>query len=112
MSAALEKVCREWLNDDLDDGSFADVLRRILASPETQPRLRHFLVVGRMCGDDEDTGITYHVKERHEAVALYVDEMWEMDGADTETRGLFERTGEGVFINGIYESETPIKEST
>lgn len=82
--------------------------------------MKHYLVIGRMCGDDEDTGITYQVETRAEAVSLYVEDMWEMeltsvtDPDDPDTAGRranAEDAGEGVFINAIYESDTPIKEA-
>ena len=82
--------------------------------------MKHYLVVGRMCGDDEDTGITYHVETKAEAVSLYVEDLWEnyfdnggwMEGSRDETRDLIEANGEGVFINSIWVSDAPIKEAT
>ena len=72
--------------------------------------MKHYLVTGRMCGDDEDTAKSFQAESRHDAVDIYVELMWE--GTDAETRDLFERTGEGVFINGIFVSDTPIEEAT
>ncbi len=82
--------------------------------------MKHYLVMGRMCGDDEDCGLCVEAENRHDAVNIYVEDMWEVffnDSTDSaaqkaEVRRLAEANGEDVFINGIYESETPIKEST
>jgi hypothetical protein len=71
-----------------------------------------------MCGDDEDTGIAFQAGTLDEARSLYVEDMWERELEDTSGtpeglryRGMQEANGEGVFVNAVYESNSPIKES-
>ena len=81
--------------------------------------MKNYLVVGRMCGDDEDTVIVYHAASREDAVGLYLDDMWEVELSSytdpDERQGLREKAeaiGEGYFVNHVFESETPITRST
>ena len=82
--------------------------------------MKHYLVIGRMCYDDEDTGSFFQVETKEEAVRLYAEEMWEQnfnDGCYTaaekaDARQLLEADGEGVFVIGVYESESPIMDAT
>jgi hypothetical protein len=75
--------------------------------------VRFYLVTGRMIGDDEDTVLTPVANSRAEAIGLFIEEMWAMElGSclDTYTfdREQAEAVGEGVVVNGVYESDSPI----
>lgn len=77
---------------------------------------KFYLVTGRMVGDDEDTTLTPIANSRAEAIEAYIEEMWAMElGSclDTYTfdREQAEAIGEGVVVNGVYESNSPITEA-
>lgn len=68
--------------------------------------IKHILIVGRVCGWDEDAVLTYSVDTqppgwRSKVVELAKTDLWELDGNDD-----FDE--EEIFINGIYISDTPI----
>lgn len=80
--------------------------------------MKNYLVVGRMCGDDEDTVIVYHAASWEAAVGLYLDDMWGVELSSytdpderKEIRQQAEAIGEACFVNHVYESETPITRS-
>lgn len=80
--------------------------------------MKHYLVVGRMCGDDEDTAYSYQVASREEAVRLFIEDMWVFEfpvishqAENATDRALAEAIGEGVFVNHVFMSDTPIKEA-
>lgn len=84
--------------------------------------MNHYLVTGRMCGDDEDTHSTFEAKSKAAAIKLYTNELWDnlkvndFSGMSAkefrEYRKLEEANGEGVFVNGVFVSDTPIKDVT
>jgi hypothetical protein len=81
--------------------------------------MKHYLVTGRMCGDDEDTHSAIEAKSTTAAIKLYTNELWgylkvnDFEGMSAkefrEHRKLEEANGGGVFINGVFVSDTPIK---
>lgn len=77
---------------------------------------KFYLVTGRMVGDDEDTILTPIANSRAEAVGLFIEEMWAMELSScldsyTFDREQAEAIGEGVVVNGVYESNSPITEA-
>lgn len=76
--------------------------------------MRFYLVTGRMIGDDEDTVLTPVANSRVEAIGAFIEEMWAMElgslhfSGIEETRLNAEANGEGVVVNGVYESDSPI----
>lgn len=78
--------------------------------------MKFYLITGRMTGDDEDTTLTPVANSRAEAIGLFIEEMWAMElGSclDTYTfdREQAEAVGEGVVVNSVYESNSPITEA-
>ena len=78
--------------------------------------MRFYLVTGRMIGDDEDTVLTPVANSRIEAIGAFIEEMWAMELSScldsyTFDREQAEANGEGVVVNGVYESDSPITEA-
>lgn len=67
-----------------------------------------YAVVGRICGDDEDSILTLCADSKEEAINQFRHWMWEQDGSSQEDRDLLEANGEGVFVNQILVSASPI----
>lgn len=75
--------------------------------------MKHYLVTGRMCGDDEDSHLALQIESRAAAVEAFVDWLWaEVGMLASYHRDQLEANGEGVFVNAVFESETEIKEAT
>jgi len=81
--------------------------------------MKHYLVTGRICGDDEDTALCFQAESRHAAVDIYVELMWDLELTSftnpderLNARQAAERMDEGVFVNGVFVSDTPITEAT
>lgn len=75
--------------------------------------MKHYLVVGRVCYDDEDTAYSYFCDSAELARQMYREQMHEDlrdNGWSQEEVDRAEANGEGVFINGVHESDTPIKQ--
>lgn len=70
--------------------------------------MKYYLVTGRVCGDDEDTSLTFFCDTKEQAVTDYRETMWELDGTSKDERWLMEACDQGVFINGVFVSDTPI----
>ena len=82
----------------------------------------YWLVVGRMCGDDEDTALQFEHCTREDAINAFRDALWEDDTPELsysnalpgetneQYRERVEANGEGVFINGVYASDSPIEQ--
>lgn len=71
--------------------------------------IKHVLIVGRVCGWDEEVFLPYSVDIsspdwRDKVILLAKAELWEMDGNDDDD----DFDEEEIFINGIYISDTPI----
>lgn len=69
---------------------------------------KHALVVGRVCGWDEDVVRTYLVNVqqpewREKLLAMAKQELWELDSNDSD-----DLDEDDIFINGVYISDTPI----
>lgn len=74
--------------------------------------MKHYLVIGRVCYDDEDTVLSFECGGAEEAETLYRAHMHDSlmsGGATQEDVDRWEDNGEGVFINGVFESATPIR---
>lgn len=81
--------------------------------------MKHYLVTGRMCGDDEDTAKSFQAESRDEAINYYVRDMWELELTSfcdprerLNLRQQADGIGEGVFVNGVFVSDSPIEEAT
>ena len=73
--------------------------------------LKHYLVTGRICGHDEDTTLTFMATSKQEAIDAYTSLMWSQDRASPEERWLLEACDRGVFINGVFVSDSPITQA-
>lgn len=69
-----------------------------------------WLVIGRVCGDDEDTSLLFKDCTHAEAVARFKEDQ-QSRYPDTDWE-LEEANGTGVFINGVFWSDTPITPTT
>ena len=69
-------------------------------------------VIGRMCGDDEDTCLMFECVTYDGAIQAFTDAMWayERMAPDelAEAKELAEANGEGVYINHVLTSTAPI----
>lgn len=74
--------------------------------------MKHYLVTGRLWGDSEDTHLSLQMESREAAINAYIEYMWEAERLEEEDRAKLESNGQGVFVNGVFESETEIEEST
>lgn len=70
--------------------------------------MNHYLIIGRIIGDDEDTPIHIQAPTVEEACAQYRDEMYEMEGWGPDEIGHAEANGEGVAINHAFRSAAPM----
>lgn len=70
--------------------------------------MKHYLVTGRICGDAEDTTLTFMATSKQEAIDAYTSLMWSQDGSSQDERWLLEACDQGVFINGVFVSDSPI----
>lgn len=74
--------------------------------------MKYYLVTGRICGDDEDTSRRFLAESRDEAASAFEDLMWDLKGTSKEDRARLESCDMGVFINGVFASESPIEDLT
>jgi hypothetical protein len=71
--------------------------------------MSHFYaVIGRICGDDEDSVLTLCADSREGAINEFRRWLWELDGSSQEDIELMEANGQGVFVNQILVSASPI----
>jgi len=72
----------------------------------------YFAVIGRMCGDEEDTVELFANCTRAEARQAFIELMWELEGLDpdelVEMKALADRGGGGVRINHVLKSSASI----
>lgn len=68
---------------------------------------RYYAVTGRICGRDEDEVHICEAASREEAAASAADAFWQLDNKP-EYRERAENNGEGVFINQVFMSDSPI----
>lgn len=72
-----------------------------------------YAISGRLCWDDEDvTLVTLVIKadDRQAALDEYRDQMMTINGLSTSELEHLERNGEGLFVNSIVRSVSPIVE--
>ena len=72
--------------------------------------MKHWLVIGRIIGDDEDTCIQYYEPTVQAACVAYRAEMYEMEKLSDEEIDRLEANGEGVAINHVFECPGYLKE--
>lgn len=85
----------------------ADVVTPAYVEPAApQTTTPYYLVVGRIPGADEDTGMVIVASSREEATELFGIRLYELTRADAKST--IERYGESLFINQVYSSLTPI----
>lgn len=70
----------------------------------------YIAVIGRMCGDDEDTCLLFECVTREGAINAFTEHMRLLDNMTAEELELAEANGEGVFINHVLASVSPIEE--
>jgi len=70
----------------------------------------YWAVAGRMCGDDEDHVRFFQHCTREDAIDLFRIQAYEDEGMSVEERELAEANGEGVFVNIVLASDSPIEE--
>lgn len=74
---------------------------------QSQEKLRYFVVVGRIPGNDEDTSRSVQAKDSDDAIAQFKDLLWE--GKDQEERDqMIEDDGSEAYVNIVLSSETEI----
>ena len=71
--------------------------------------MKHYLITGRILGDDEDTINTCQAESRKWAYEDFLVAL--RDGMDEVEWNRIVSNGE-VFVNGFYVSDTPIREVT
>lgn len=71
-------------------------------------RYEFLIVVGRMCGDDEDHARRYENMTRSEVVAKFVADVYEEEGYTLDDINRAEANGMGVFVNQVFASTAPI----
>lgn len=69
-----------------------------------------YAVVGRICGDDEDSVLTLCADSKEEAINQFRHWMWEQDGSSPEAIAEMEAADQGVFVNYVLMSSAPIEE--
>jgi len=69
-----------------------------------------YAISGRICGDDEDTTLVIKADDRQAALGEYRDQMRDMAGMTEGELEHLEGNGEGLFVNSIVRSLTPIVE--
>lgn len=67
-----------------------------------------YAVVGRICGDDEDSVLTLCADSREGAINEFRRWLWDLDGSSQEYIELMEANGQGVFVNHVLVSTAPI----
>lgn len=70
----------------------------------------YIAVIGRMCGDDEDTCLLFECVTREGAINAFTEHMRLLDNMTVEDLAHAEANGEGVFINHVLTSASPIEE--
>ena len=70
--------------------------------------MNFYAVIGRICGDDEDTVLTLRADSKEEAINQFRHWMWEQDGSSQEDRDKLEASDQGVFVNHVLVSSSPI----
>lgn len=68
----------------------------------------HLAVIGRECGDDEDSILYFQSMTVNDAMAAFKEEMRVMGGLTQEELDQAEAAGEGIFINHVLTSTAPI----
>lgn len=74
--------------------------------------MKYYLVTGRLFSEDADHLLLLRAESRAAAKAAFVEDIWDYKGIEAEDRARLESHGTAVLINGIFESEAEIKEST
>ena len=70
----------------------------------------YYAVVGRICGDDEDSVLAMYAYSREEAVNEFKQWLWSLDGSSPEAIAEMEAADQGVFVNYVLMSSAPILE--
>ncbi len=79
----------------------------------TPLRLRHYAVIGRIPGDDEDTCRTFTATSHVEAMEMFADVVYaERNLSEKDREQIADETGSdlGVFINQVLASDSTIDE--
>lgn len=69
-----------------------------------------YAVIGRMCGDDEDTCLNFAAGSKEEAIARFREDGKVVWGVTEDELRRHERNGEGFFIYNVLVSSAPIHE--
>lgn len=67
-----------------------------------------YAVVGRICGDDEDSVLTLCADSREGAINEFRQWMWDLDGSIPEAIAEMEAADQGVFVTHVVVSTAPI----
>lgn len=69
-----------------------------------------YAVIGRLCGDDEDTVLTFGAEDKEDAIRQFYEAALVIWGIDAEELARLSANGEGWFINNVLSSSAPIHE--
>lgn len=72
----------------------------------------YWAVAGRMCGDHEDHVRFFQQCTYQDAIDLFRIQVYEDKGVTLAERELAEANGEGVFVNLVLASDSPIEEGS
>lgn len=73
-----------------------------------KPKIWHYLVVGRVPYDEEDTAFCTQATSHEEAVDAFTDHLFSGKGGLAEANRLIETGADAVYINHVYRSESPM----
>lgn len=68
----------------------------------------YYAVIGRICGDDEDSILTMYAYSQEEAVNEFKQWLWSLDGSDPEAIAEMEAADQGVFVTHVLRSTATI----
>ena len=71
----------------------------------------YYAITGRVHGWDEDSVWVGQAADRYAAISMAKDYFWSLDGASEKDREEATIHGEGVYINAVLTSATPITET-
>lgn len=70
--------------------------------------MKHWIITGRLCGEEEDTAMVLTAELQLTAVTDFKWGLYEVAGMSEEEAASEEADGRGVFVNCIACSDSPI----
>lgn len=101
-------LCWQWVaNEDHAGEQLDSPGSSAQSAPEPGSREpSHYLVFGRIPGNDEDTGMTIDAASRDEAVESFQQRLYDLTRSSADA--VRDRFGETLFVTGVYRSFTEI----